>query len=132
MPSFIIVPPSVLRPRRTPPLSPYGSHVLSARDEARLACQRRTLRTTLGHASTLVKAAERSLSGREEARMTQDSIPADESRRDFLRTSVVLGGLGASMGALTSVQLAHAQGMPPGVVPGTRNHYYIPAAGKTV
>src|SRR5437879_12090460 len=65
--------------------------------------------------------------------MTDSSTPsADESRRDFLRTSVVLGGLGASIGTLTTAQLAQAQGMPPGVVPGTRNHYYIPATDKTV
>ena len=65
--------------------------------------------------------------------MTDSSTPsADESRRDFLRTSVVLGGLGASIGTLTTAQLAQAQGMPPGVVPGTRNHYYIPATDTTV
>src|SRR5436309_9274768 len=65
--------------------------------------------------------------------MTDSSTPsADESRRDFLRTSVVLGGLGASIGTLTTAQLAQAQWMPPGMVPGTRNHYYIPATDKTV
>src|SRR5262249_13696443 len=72
------------------------------------------------------------ISGREEASMTDRSSSADESRRDFLRTSVALGGPGATAGTLTTAQLAQAQAMPPGMVPGTRNHYYIPATDKTV
>src|SRR5262249_20583136 len=71
------------------------------------------------------------ISGRQEASMTDRSSSADASRRDFLRTSVVLGGLGATAGTLTTAQLAQAQAMPPGMLPGTRNHYYAASPDKT-
>ena len=64
--------------------------------------------------------------------MTHASFPADESRREFLRSSLAAGSVVASTGGLSGVQLAQAQGLPPGVVPGTKNHYYIPATDKTV
>ena len=56
---------------------------------------------------------------------------AIEGRRDFLKGAVAAGGAAASFAAagLSSVTTAQAQ---PGVVPGTKNHYYVPATDKTV
>lgn len=58
----------------------------------------------------------------------QESGPG---RRDFLKGVVAAGGLAASAagGALSSVVNAQAQ---PTRVPGTTNHYYVPATDKTV
>jgi len=58
-------------------------------------------------------------------------IEANEGRRDFLRGAMVAGGAAASFAAagLSSVTAAQAQ---PGMVPGTKNHYYVPATDKTV
>ncbi len=51
-----------------------------------------------------------------------------EGRRDFLKGALAVGGMAASLGAMT-VPPAQAQ---PGMVPGTKNHYYVPATDKTV
>ena len=51
----------------------------------------------------------------------------DEIRRDFLKGALVAGGAAASMGL--GAVTAQAQ---PGRVPGTANHYYVPATDKTV
>jgi acetamidase/formamidase len=66
--------------------------------------------------------------------MSTDERMTDETengRRDFLKGMVAAGGLAASaVGAqLSSVTSAQAQ---PGRVPGTTNHYYVPATDKTV
>ena len=55
----------------------------------------------------------------------------DEGRRDFLKGALAAGGAAATWAAagLSSVTNAQAQ---PGPVPGTRNHYYVPATDKTV
>src|SRR3990172_12263266 len=49
-------------------------------------------------------------------------------RRDFLKGALAAGGIAASLGAV-GVPAAQAQ---PGMVPGTKNHYYVPATDKTV
>ncbi len=51
----------------------------------------------------------------------------DNGRRDFLKGAVVAGGAAASLGL--GAVAAQAQ---PGRVPGTLNHYYVPATDKTV
>src|SRR5258708_5733657 len=51
-----------------------------------------------------------------------------EGRRDFLKGTLAVGGVAASLG-MVGVPPAQAQ---PGVVPGTKNHYYVPATDKTV
>jgi acetamidase/formamidase len=53
-----------------------------------------------------------------------DSV--DDGRRDFLRGALLAGGALAAAAPLSSAQ---AQ---PGMVPGTTNHYYVPATDKTV
>ena len=55
----------------------------------------------------------------------------DEGRRGFLKGALAAGGAAASFAAagLSSVTSAQAQ---PGPVPGTKNHYYVPATDKTV
>ncbi len=54
-----------------------------------------------------------------------------EGRREFLKGAMMAGGAAASFAAagLSSVTTAQAQ---PGMVPGTKNHYYVPATEKTV
>ena len=54
-----------------------------------------------------------------------------EGRRDFLKGALAAGGAAASWAAagLSSVTTAQAQ---PGMVPGSKNHYYVPATDKTV
>jgi acetamidase/formamidase len=66
--------------------------------------------------------------------MSMDERISDDAangRRDFLKGMAAVGGLAASaVGAqLSSVSSAQAQ---PGRVPGTTNHYYVPATDKTV
>src|SRR2546422_11637635 len=53
---------------------------------------------------------------------------ASEGRRDFLKGALAVGGMAASLGPVGVVP-AQAQ---PGMVPGTTNHYYVPATDKTV
>jgi acetamidase/formamidase len=55
---------------------------------------------------------------------------ADAGRRDFLKGVLVAGGAVASAGAAATV--AQAQTLQPGRVPGTTNHYHVPATDKTV
>ncbi|PYO18436.1 MAG: acetamidase, partial [Candidatus Rokuibacteriota bacterium] len=55
-------------------------------------------------------------------------IDASEGRRDFLKGALAVGGMAASLGPVGVVP-AQAQ---PGMVPGTKNHYYVPATDKTV
>src|SRR5262249_40362792 len=53
-------------------------------------------------------------------------VGADESRREFLKGALAAGGAAASLAVspvLSSVTSAQAQ---PGMVPGTKNHYYVP------
>ena len=50
-----------------------------------------------------------------------------EGRRDFLKGALAIGGMAASL----PVGVAPAQAQP-GMVPGTKNHYYVPATDKTV
>src|SRR6266511_6151773 len=56
-----------------------------------------------------------------------DPIVSD-GRRDFLKGVLAAGGAAVSLGK-AAVPLAQAQ---PGMVPGTTNHYYVPATDKTV
>ena len=51
-----------------------------------------------------------------------------EGRRDFLKGVLAASGTAASLGTV-GVLSAQAQ---PGIVPGTKNHYYVPATDKTV
>lgn len=55
----------------------------------------------------------------------------DEGRRSFLKGALAAGGAAVSFAAagLSSVTAAQAQPWP---VPGTKNHYYVPATDKTV
>jgi acetamidase/formamidase len=50
-----------------------------------------------------------------------------EGRRDFLKGALVAGGTVASAGLGAATVMAQ-----PGRVPGTTNHYYVPATDKTV
>src|SRR3990172_4992687 len=52
-------------------------------------------------------------------------------RRGFLKGALTVGGVAAALGpvGISSVSTAAAQ---PGIVPGTRNHFYVPATDKTV
>ena len=50
-------------------------------------------------------------------------------RRDFLRNTLVAGGAAAAAAASVA---AYAQTQQPGRVPGTTNHYHVPATDKTV
>jgi len=50
-------------------------------------------------------------------------------RRDFLRNTLVAGGAAAAAAAGAT---AYAQTQQPGRVPGTTNHYHVPATDKTV
>ncbi|HEX9126283.1 MAG TPA: twin-arginine translocation signal domain-containing protein, partial [Methylomirabilota bacterium] len=54
------------------------------------------------------------------------SADFNETRRGFLKGALTVGGIAASWGAagLSSVSNAQAQ---PAMVPGPKNHYYIPA-----
>lgn len=56
---------------------------------------------------------------------------ANEGRRGFLKGAMAARGAAASFAAagISSVTTAHAQ---PGMVPGAKNHYYVPATDKTV
>jgi acetamidase/formamidase len=56
----------------------------------------------------------------------RQSGPVDDGRRDFLKGALLAGGALAAAAPLASAQ---AQ---PGMVPGTTNHYYVPATDKTV
>jgi len=51
-------------------------------------------------------------------------------RRDFLKGTLMAGTAAATAGM--TVAAAHAQTMQPGRVPGTKNHYHVPATDKTV
>ena len=60
-------------------------------------------------------------------------MPAPESRRavdrrDFLKGTLVAGTAAATAASMAAVT-AYAQ---PGRVPGTTNHYHVPATDKTV
>jgi hypothetical protein len=52
----------------------------------------------------------------------------NERRRDFLKGALAAGGVAASV-VTVGVPPAPAQ---PGMVPGSTNHYYVPATDKTV
>ena len=66
--------------------------------------------------------------------MAEETIPSihddsdEHGRRDFLK-STLLAGAAAVTTATVTAPAAQAQ---PGIVPGTRNHYYVPANDKTV
>src|SRR5262245_48886092 len=49
-------------------------------------------------------------------------------RRDFLKGALAIGGMAASVGAVGAPPV-QAQ---PGKVPGSKNHYYVPANDQTV
>jgi hypothetical protein len=51
----------------------------------------------------------------------------NESRRDFLRDAVVVGG-----GAVSALGVTVAQAQGSGEASGKANHYYVPATDKTV
>jgi acetamidase/formamidase len=51
----------------------------------------------------------------------------DRGRRDFLKGALIAGGAAASAGVGAATAMAQ-----PGRVPGTTNHYYVPATDKTV
>lgn len=56
---------------------------------------------------------------------------SDPGRRDFLKGALAAGSVAASLSA-AGAPLAGAQALQPGMVPGTKNHYYVPASDKTV
>src|SRR5215475_14821420 len=66
-----------------------------------------------------------------EGRSGSEAPGFSETRRGFLKGALTAGGLAASWSAagLSSVSNAQAQ---PTMVPGTKNHYYLPATDKTV
>jgi acetamidase/formamidase len=55
----------------------------------------------------------------------------DPGRRSFLKGALTVGGVAASMGTI-GISPAAAAPAQPGMVPGSRNHYYVPATDKTV
>jgi acetamidase/formamidase len=59
--------------------------------------------------------------------MPDDIAAETHGRRDFLKGSLIAGT--AIAAAAVTTPLAQAQ---PGIVAGTRNHYYVPATDKTV
>jgi acetamidase/formamidase len=66
------------------------------------------------------------------ARLDSDRQPeVDAGRRSFLKGALTLGGVAASMGTVGISSVGDAQAQP-GIVSGTRNHYYVPATDKTV
>jgi acetamidase/formamidase len=69
--------------------------------------------------------------GGTEGERDESAPPTNEGRRAFLKGAMAAGGAAASFAAagLSSVTTAQAQ---PGMVPGTKNHYYVPATDKTV
>src|SRR5215471_19569122 len=74
--------------------------------------------------STMIDPAERA---NQDGEASRDGEPG---RRDFLKGALVAGSVAASAGA--GAVAAYAQGVQPGRVPGTTNHYYVPATDKTV
>src|SRR5262245_52227036 len=60
--------------------------------------------------------------------MADDFTDAD--RPDFLRAAVTAGDMGASI-AMSPLAAVSPKAQP-GIVSGTRNHYYVPANDKTV
>src|SRR5215475_11207323 len=66
-----------------------------------------------------------------EGRSGSEAPGFSETRRGFLKGALTAGGMAASWSAagLSSVSNANAQ---PAMVPGTKNHYYLPATDKTV
>jgi acetamidase/formamidase len=60
-------------------------------------------------------------------RQAEERHADGSARRDFLKGALVAGGAAASVGLSTVA--AQAQ---PGRVPGTTNHYFVPATDKTV
>src|SRR5262247_833330 len=62
---------------------------------------------------------------------TSTSQAADEhGRRDFLKGTLLAGA--AAVTATAAGLATPAAQAQPGMVPGTRNHYYVPANDKTV
>src|SRR2546430_16856774 len=63
----------------------------------------------------------------------REASDVHEGRREFLKGALTAGGVAATLGAgavgVSSVTTADAQ---PGMGPGARNHYYVPATDKTV
>src|SRR5256885_1749729 len=59
--------------------------------------------------------------------MPDDITAATPGRRDFLKSTLIAGT--AMAAAAVTAPPAQAQ---PGIVAGTRNHYYVPATDKTV
>src|SRR5499427_1599059 len=57
-------------------------------------------------------------------------IPDEHGRRDFLKGTLLAGA--AAVTATAPTLAAPAAQAQPGMVPGTRNHYYVPANDKTV
>src|SRR5499425_2880567 len=57
-------------------------------------------------------------------------IPDEHGRRDFLKGTLLAGA--AAVTATAATLAAPAAQAQPGMVPGTRNHYYVPANDKTV
>jgi acetamidase/formamidase len=65
------------------------------------------------------------------SRAADTSGDQEPGRRDFLKGALVAGSVAASAGA--SAVAAYAQGgVQPGRVPGTTNHYYVPATDRSV
>src|SRR5882724_6037652 len=60
-----------------------------------------------------------------------ESANFSEARRGFLKGALTVRGAAASWGAAGLSSLSHAQAQPT-MVPGTKNHYYLPATDKTV
>jgi acetamidase/formamidase len=60
-----------------------------------------------------------------------ESANFNEARRGFLKGALTVGGMAASWGATGLSSLSNAQAQPT-MVPGTKNHYYLPATDKTV
>jgi len=61
---------------------------------------------------------------------TETHEQGEPGRRDFLKGALLAGGAVAS--ATAGAATVYAQAMQPGRVPGTTNHYHVPATDKTV
>src|SRR5438552_15336428 len=82
--------------------------------------------TRRGSAEYVVAAIQAASHGHRRRRSTMTD--ETDGRREFLKGALAVGGGAAALGAV-GVPQAQAQ---PGRVPGTTNHYYVPATDKPV
>jgi acetamidase/formamidase len=69
---------------------------------------------------------------RERSRNGSEAPSVDAGRRDFLKSALTAGGVAAASMAATGLSAVTSAQAQPGMVPGTKNHYYVPATDKTV